>query len=143
MRTDWKVRATPARTRASGRNPMSSSPPSRIEPRWQRWRPATTSMSVDLPAPLAPTRARISPASTEKVTSSSAWTPPKRCDTRVDLQQPPAAGDASTVRRLREAPLRSMIRRTTDRAGAVRRSAIRRVTRPSGSTAMRTITRTP
>ena len=42
--------------------------------------PAMHLMSVDLPAPLSPTRAITSPARTSKSTSVSAWTEPKRFD---------------------------------------------------------------
>ncbi len=41
------------------------------------WMPAATFISVDLPAPLPPTRPTISPAATSKSTPRSAMTPPK------------------------------------------------------------------
>src|SRR5438445_7585639 len=52
-------------------------PSKRISPASIGWMPATHLISVDLPAPLSPTRAMTSPARTSKSTSVSAWTEPK------------------------------------------------------------------
>ena len=43
--------------------------------------PESMRMSVDLPAPLAPTRPCTSPVASSKLTSRSAWTPGKVFET--------------------------------------------------------------
>src|SRR5829696_1534803 len=55
----------------------TSSPSNAIWPLSAAWMPATHLISVDLPAPLSPTRAITSPGRTSKSTSLSAWTEPK------------------------------------------------------------------
>src|SRR5438270_3327190 len=55
----------------------TSSPSKKACPLSQPWMPAMHLMSVDLPAPLSPTRAITSPARTSKSTSASACTEPK------------------------------------------------------------------
>src|SRR5258706_8994500 len=50
----------PRRTSASGRAPVTSSPPSVIVPAVARIRPLRTPSRVDFPAPLAPTKAMSS-----------------------------------------------------------------------------------
>jgi hypothetical protein len=53
------------------------------------------SMSVVLPAPLAPINATISPASTRSVTASSARRPPKVTETLVHSSAAPEAADGA------------------------------------------------
>src|SRR5438093_5030183 len=52
------------------------SPSIRICPESARWAPDRTFVSVDLPAPLPPTRPTTSPGKRSIVTSRTAWTPP-------------------------------------------------------------------
>src|ERR1700690_3910862 len=54
----------------------ASWPSKKISPLSQPWIPAMHLMRVDLPAPLSPTSAMISPARTSKSTSDSACTEP-------------------------------------------------------------------
>src|SRR5215218_759220 len=56
----------------------TSSPSNRIVPSSGEWIPAIAFTSVDLPAPLSPTRPITSPAWTAKSTRSKAWTGPNR-----------------------------------------------------------------
>src|SRR5215213_1157910 len=56
-------------------------PSKRISPSSTGWIPAMHLISVDLPAPLSPTRAMTSPAATRKSTWYSAWTAPNRFET--------------------------------------------------------------
>src|SRR4051812_21321172 len=57
------------------------SPPYSIVPSSIGWMPAMHLISVDLPAPLSPTSAIVSPARTSKSTSFSAWTEPNDFET--------------------------------------------------------------
>src|SRR5690348_5117087 len=65
----------------SGRTPASERPSKRMSPSSRRALPAMSENSVVLPAPFAPISPQISPASTAKVTSRTASTPPKRFET--------------------------------------------------------------
>ena len=69
---DGRKRQRPWRRRSKGWPAMRMSPPSAA------CTPARILISVDLPAPLAPSRACISPRSTVKSTPRSASVPPKR-----------------------------------------------------------------
>ena len=60
---------------------LTGVPSKRISPLSIGWIPAMHLMSVDLPAPLSPTRAMTSPGETWKSTSNSAWTAPKLFET--------------------------------------------------------------
>src|SRR5436305_1187059 len=74
----WKVRLTPRCTSRCGGWRETLSPPRRTSPA-SAWRmPEITLMQVVLPDPFGPTRPRISPARTWKLTPSSARNPPKR-----------------------------------------------------------------
>src|SRR4029079_8862280 len=55
----------------------TGSPLMRISPESGRWAPDSTFISVDLPAPLPPTRPTTSPGRRSMLTSSTACTPPK------------------------------------------------------------------
>src|SRR5207302_10131859 len=70
--------AIPSRTRACGGDAVMSRPSSRIEPALGRCRPMIVRRSVDLPAPLAPMMARVSPADTVRLISVSACKYPCR-----------------------------------------------------------------
>src|ERR1700754_3663042 len=60
---------------------LTFSPSKMVSPSSAGWMPAMHLMSVDLPAPLSPTRAMTSPGETWKSTSNSAWTAPKLFET--------------------------------------------------------------
>src|SRR5215218_11030438 len=60
---------------------LTGCPSKRIPPLSIGWMPAMHLISVDLPAPLSPTRAMTSPGDTWKSTSNSAWTAPKLLET--------------------------------------------------------------
>src|SRR5215218_7464954 len=60
---------------------VTGRPSKRISPLSNGWMPAMHLISVDLPAPLSPTRAMTSPDETWKSTSNSAWTAPKLFET--------------------------------------------------------------
>ena len=73
----WKVYAMPRATReCTGRREISA-PAKRIFPAVGQTRPQIRLTKVDLPAPLGPMIARISPRATSKSTLSTALTPPK------------------------------------------------------------------
>ena len=75
---DLDARAGP---RPWDRGRETGEPSKTISPSSAGWIPAMHLMSVDLPAPLSPTRAMTSPAATRKSTWYSAWTAPKRFET--------------------------------------------------------------
>ena len=56
---------------------LTASPLTKISPLSAGWAPDSTRISVDLPAPLPPTRPMTSPGFRSMVTSRTAWTPPK------------------------------------------------------------------
>src|SRR6202171_1238024 len=70
--------AIPSRTRACGGSAVMSRPSSRIEPVVGWCRPMIERSNVDLPAPLAPMIARVSPGATARLTSVSACRYPCR-----------------------------------------------------------------
>ena len=78
--TSWKVRASPRRQIACGGSPVISCPSSLTLPPSGRTKPVTAANNVVLPAPLGPMRPRISPWARDRLTSDSAWSPPKRLD---------------------------------------------------------------
>src|ERR671911_282616 len=71
----------PRRAESFGPWMCTGSPSKRISPLSNGWMPAMHLISVDLPAPLSPTRAMTSPRETWKSTSNSAWTAPKLFET--------------------------------------------------------------
>src|SRR3954451_17542414 len=60
---------------------LTGEPRKRTSPSSIGWMPAMHLISVDLPAPLSPTSAIVSPARTSKSTSFSAWTEPNDFET--------------------------------------------------------------
>ena len=78
----WNVRPTPWRQMASGLRPTSSTPVSVTEPASGASWPPTMLKHVVLPAPFGPISASISPAPSEKLTPSTARTPPNAFDSR-------------------------------------------------------------
>ena len=74
----WNVRASPRRARACGLRPVMSSPFISTRPPRGCRRPESTPKSVVLPAPFGPTRPTVDPGGTDRLTPSSATTPPKR-----------------------------------------------------------------
>src|SRR5215213_10718554 len=68
----------PSRAASFGPWMCTGEPSNRTSPSSAGWIPAMHLMSVDLPAPLSPTRAMTSPAATRKSTWYSAWTAPNR-----------------------------------------------------------------
>jgi hypothetical protein len=70
---------------------VTSSPKKRTVPAVAGKSPVITLNSVVLPAPLAPMTARLSPAATDSVTSSSARNAPKLRDTPVSSSALPEA----------------------------------------------------
>src|SRR5438128_9114483 len=68
----------PSRTRACGGRGVISRPSSTIEPALGRCRPMIERSSVDLPAPLAPMMARVSPGKTARLISVRACRYPCR-----------------------------------------------------------------
>src|SRR5262245_35305140 len=71
----------PALSAAPGCSKRSGRPSSRTRPSSGAWMPASSLPSVLLPAPFSPQRAWHEPASTSKLTPSSATTPGKRLPT--------------------------------------------------------------
>src|SRR6266571_78238 len=69
--------ATPRRCASPGSRITVSRPSRRMLPASGRWAPASTLMSVLLPAPFSPSRANTSPARNSKSTPRSACTPGK------------------------------------------------------------------
>src|SRR5437899_709270 len=67
--------ATPRRCASPGSRITVSRPSRRMLPASGRWAPASTLMSVLLPAPFSPSRANTSPARNSKSTPRSACTP--------------------------------------------------------------------
>src|SRR3954452_11202121 len=68
----------PRRVASVGEPTDTGRPSNRYSPSSPGWIPAIALISVDLPAPLSPTRATTSPASTSKSTPVRASTAPKR-----------------------------------------------------------------
>ena len=85
--TIWKVRARPSRAIWCGRLRVMSWPSKRTRPRLAGCTPVIMLISVVLPAPFGPIRPRISPCATEKLTPSTALSPPKRRDTSSSVEQ--------------------------------------------------------
>src|SRR5438067_10115350 len=83
--------AIPARTRACGGNAVMSRPSSEMAPAAGWCRPMIERSSVDLPAPLAPMMARVSPGATERLISLSACRYPCRT---VRLRTPSHGSDS-------------------------------------------------
>src|SRR5579864_5691086 len=73
----------PRRTVCSGASPEMSRPPKVTDPFHGRISPETTRRIVDLPAPLVPRSATISPGSTRRLTPRSTWTAPYPASTPV------------------------------------------------------------
>ena len=71
----------PSRAESFGPWIVTGSPSKRTSPWSIGWIPAMHLISVDLPAPLSPTRAMTSPGETWKSTSKRAWTAPKLFET--------------------------------------------------------------
>ena len=76
VRTTWKVRPMPARQMRFGFSPVMSRPANRTLPPLGAASPFSRLNSVVLPAPLGPMMPRISPSSTSKLTSWTAFSPP-------------------------------------------------------------------
>ena len=72
----WYTVSMPARRASIGERKCTGSPPSRISPASGITAPQSALISVDLPAPLSPITARISPGSRVKSAWSSATTRP-------------------------------------------------------------------
>src|SRR5262245_41165131 len=81
LRTTWKVRPTPMRQTSKVLRPSIGSPASRAEPASAESTPFSTLKSVVLPAPFGPMIPTISPSATAKLTSLTAFRPPKLRDT--------------------------------------------------------------
>ena len=86
----------PAAIASRGEPKVAGRPKTRISPSSWRYRPSSTFMSVDLPAPFSPSRAWTSPTRRSKSTSSLATTPGKRL---TMPRSSTASGHASGVRR--------------------------------------------
>src|SRR5438093_3885311 len=86
-----------------GGSPAMSSPANRMRPALGCSTPVTQLKNVDLPAPLGPMMARISPAGTAMLTSLSAVSPPNRMErpsvrSRAAARAPsPGAGAARSI----------------------------------------------
>src|SRR5688500_1827085 len=76
----WYERATPWRETRSGGSPVMSCPSNRMRPLVGRSTPVRQLKNVDLPAPLGPITARISPCLTVTDTLLSAERPPNRIE---------------------------------------------------------------
>src|SRR2546430_12187673 len=74
----WYERAMALREIRFGGSPAMSSPANRMRPALGCSTPVTQLKNVDLPAPLGPMMARISPAGTAMLTSFNAVKPPNR-----------------------------------------------------------------
>src|SRR5256885_12226254 len=72
----WKERASPRRERAGASSAVTSRPPKRMVPASGRRSPASSAMSVVLPAPFGPMTAWVSPSGTARSTPSVARRPP-------------------------------------------------------------------
>src|SRR5437763_3164803 len=80
-----------------------SRPAKLTRPRSTGARPQQALKVVDLPAPFGPMRPVIRPTGAEKLTSATAWIPPKRTDRPSTSNPPPlrpAAVGSATVQRL-------------------------------------------
>ena len=77
MAVIWNVRPTPSRKTCRGASPSTSRPSSRTLPASAPSWPFSMLKQVVLPAPFGPIIASSSPASTPKLTSRTACTPPK------------------------------------------------------------------
>ncbi len=73
----WKMIATPAAIDSRGLSRSYARPPTSIVPASGGYAPPRHLMSVDLPAPLWPSKAWTCPIGTVRSTPSSARTPPK------------------------------------------------------------------
>src|SRR6185312_3973866 len=74
----WKLRAMPAATTACGGSPSTSTSPSRIVPSVTGQTRESALMSVVLPAPFGPTRAKMPRSGTSRSSALTATRPPKR-----------------------------------------------------------------
>src|SRR6266851_9944897 len=84
-----------------GARPVTSRPRKRIRPESGRRAPAIRLKSVVLPEPLGPMTPSSSPSSSVKLTSLTAWTPPKPLDSRSTSRR-----GMSRVRAIRGSTLR-------------------------------------
>src|SRR5689334_4879270 len=87
----WKIIAIPARRAASGLCSVSGAPSTSMVPSSGTWTPFRILRMVDLPAPLPPRSAWISPRATRRSTPWSALTPPNDLTTPVILTASAAA----------------------------------------------------
>jgi hypothetical protein len=84
-RTVWKGSSAiscgtrPISERACRKSSTTSKPPTFAVPELALTRPQMIEISVVLPAPLGPSKARISPSSMSRLTFFSAWKPPSYC----------------------------------------------------------------
>src|SRR3546814_8473287 len=90
----WKVRPSPRRARRATGQPVTSSPSSTTRPASGLRPPASWAIRVDLPAPLGPISAWISPGSTARSMPSVAFKAPKA------LCRPCSSSSASVMARL-------------------------------------------
>ena len=99
----WKTRAMPAWLISCGRIPRIERPSNSTVPVSGSTRPTRQFSSVDLPAPFGPMMARISPSATSRLTSSSAFSPPKCLFTlrTVRMLIPPSLTRPARIRRAR------------------------------------------
>src|ERR1043166_7007607 len=97
----WYERAMALREIRFGGSPAMSSPANRMRPALGCSTPVTQLKNVDLPAPLGPMMARISPAGTAMLTSLSAVRPPNRMVSfsvrRRGAAPAPATGAARSI----------------------------------------------
>ena len=92
---------------------LTSMPPTRAVPDDGRSNPHSMRMVVDLPAPLAPRKPKISPCFTENDRSSTATNDPKRRDrprTSMATADPPAWRDMSLMARATQERVRDGLR---------------------------------
>ena len=76
MRRPSGTMAIPRPSRRWAGTPSSGRPSKATVPVLCCWRPATVRSRVDLPAPLAPITATVSPSATRTDTSNRAWKSP-------------------------------------------------------------------
>src|SRR5690606_15199008 len=75
--SSWWMIAIPSAAASTGEEMVTGSPSMRIVPESGVWTPASTFISVDLPAPFSPMRAWTSPRRRSKSTPRRAGAPPK------------------------------------------------------------------
>ncbi len=76
MKRSCGTQPNPACARRCVGTADTSRPAKRTVPRWIRVMPISVTSSVDLPTPLRPSSARLSPSSSATVTSSSTFASP-------------------------------------------------------------------